>query len=206
VIAVVRRTRVAAGLVIGLAAVLSACGNQPEESTGDSQPPTETVTVTQPASPTTEPSSSSTESAPTDQGTKCTAQNLAGTVQPLDAAAGNRYAELVVTNKTDATCTLYGYGGLEFVDGNGKPTPTDLTRQPDPGPTLVTLAPGQTAAKKLHWGVVATGNEPATGPCQPPSAGARVIPPDDTQAFIVTFDFGSVCAGGHVEGSAYHKN
>lgn len=188
----VRRTRTALVAVVGLVTFASACGSPPA-STEDSQPPTPTTT--------TAPAPSGTESA-----TKCTAPDLRGTVRPQDAAAGNRYAELVVTNTSAAACTLYGYGGLQFVDGNGKPTPTDLTREPDPGPRLVTLAPGETAAKKLHWGVVASGDEPVGGPCQPPSAGARVIPPDDTEAFAVTFDFGSVCAGGRVEGSAYFRN
>jgi hypothetical protein len=126
-------------------------------------------------------------------------------VAPSDAAAGNRYAELVVTNKSGRTCTLYGYGGLQLVDGAGRSTPTRLTREPNPGPSLVTLPPGGTAAKKLHWGVVPSGTEPVDGPCEPASAGARVIPPDDTKAFDVRFDFGSVCANGQVAGSAYFR-
>ncbi|HEY0447782.1 DUF4232 domain-containing protein [Actinophytocola sp.] len=205
----VRRARVATCVAVGLVALLSACGNPSGGSTGDSQPatpPAGTTPSSPTAGPSTGPSTSSTERAPAGQGTKCTAQDLEGVVRPEDAAAGNRYAQLVVTNKTDATCTLYGYGGLQFIDANGKPTPTDLTRTLDPKPTLVTLKPGDTAAKKLHWGVVPSGNEPVNGPCEPPSAGARVIPPDDTQAFIVTYAFGSVCGHGHVEGSAYFKN
>ncbi|WP_291412615.1 DUF4232 domain-containing protein [Actinophytocola sp.] len=204
----VRRIRVATVVVVGLVALLSACGNQPE-STGDSRTtaPVPTTTPSLPSATTAPaPGASGTESAPPGRGTRCTAQDLRGVVQPEDAAAGNRYARLVVTNKSDAECTLYGYGGLQFVDGNGKPTPTDLTRRPDPGPSLVTLKPGATAAKKLHWGVVPSGNEPVSGPCQPPSAGIRIIPPDDTESFTVKFDFGSVCAAGHIEGSAYFEN
>lgn len=75
------------------------------------------------------------------------------------AGAGNRYADLVVTNTSGRTCTLHGYGGLQLIGADGKPA----------------------------------------------STGARVIPPDDTKAFTVTFAFGSVCAGGHVDGSAYFK-
>ena len=138
-------------------------------------------------------------------GGRCTAADLAGTVAPSDAAAGNRYAELVVTNTSGRTCTLFGYGGLQLVDGMGRSTPTKLTREPSPGPSLVTLPPGGTAAKKLHWGVVPSGAEPVDGPCEPASAGARVIPPDDTKAFSVKFDFGSVCANGRVAGSAYFR-
>jgi hypothetical protein len=210
VIAVVRRTHVAAAVAAGVIAMLSACGT-PTESTGDgarTQPPVTTPPPAPSASPTTAPTTApptGSESAPPSAGTKCAAKDLKGSVAPLDAAAGNRYAELVVTNKTSKTCTMYGYGGLEFIDGDGKPTPTQLSRQPDPGPAVVTLPPGGTAAKKLHWGVVPSGNESQTGPCEPSSAGVRIIPPDDTQAFIVTYEFGSVCARGHVDGSAYFK-
>ncbi len=204
----VRRNRVASCLAIGLLAALSACGTS-QESTGDGQstvPPTTPSTAPSTANPTAAPTTDSgTESAPPDSGTKCTAKDLEGTVVPSDAAAGNRYAELVVTNTSAGTCTLYGYGGLQLVDAKAKATPTNLTRRPDPGPTLVTLAPGGTAAKKLHWGVIPSGDEPVTGPCEPASAGARVIPPDDTRAFTVTYQFGSVCAQGHMEGSAYFK-
>ncbi|MGH3762828.1 DUF4232 domain-containing protein [Actinophytocola sp.] len=205
----VLRTRVAAACAAaGFLAALSACGAQ--GSTGDSQPTGSPVTTPPSSAPATTPNSSGessggTESAPPGEGTKCTAKDLKGAIEPLDSAPGNRYAELVVTNRTKRPCTLYGYGGLEFIDQDGNPTPTDLTRQPAPGPSLVRLPPGGTAAKKLHWGVVPSGEEPDTGPCEPESAGARIIPPDDTQAFIVTHEFGSVCAGGHVEGSAYFK-
>ena len=201
----VRRTRVAVGLIVALTTVLTACGAR-QESTGDSQatqPPVTTPLSLPPADPTTTTATS--ESAPRSAGTKCTAKDLKGTVAQSDAAAGNRYAELVVTNTSDRTCTLYGYGGLQLVDANHKPTPTDLAREPDPAPSLVTLPPGGTAAKKLHWGVVPSGNEPATGTCEPASAGARATPPDDTRSFIVTYQFGSVCARGHMDGSAYFK-
>jgi hypothetical protein len=186
--------------------VLSACGSDEPMSTKDSPatavPSPSTAT---PASSAERPAPS-TENAPANAGDRCVAADLTGTVANADAGAGNRYADLVVTNTGDAACTLYGYGGLEFFGANGKSTPTELVRVPDPGPVLVTLAPGATAAKKLRWSVIASGGEPTTGPCQPPSTGIRVIPPDDTRAFTVSYDFGPVCSGGRVEGSAYVAN
>jgi len=204
---VARRTRVAACVAVGLVAMLSACG-APRESTGDGRvgpptvtsPPAESGPVTPPSSAPPAPSEGVAAA-----GGRCRAADLSGAVAPSDAAAGNRYAELVVTNTSGRTCTLYGYGGLQLVDGAGRSTPTKLTREPNPGPSLVTLPPGGTAAKKLHWGVVPSGTEPVDGPCEPASAGARVIPPDDTTAFSVRFDFGSVCANGRVDGSAYFR-
>jgi hypothetical protein len=129
---------------------------------------------------------------------------LRGTVQPPEGAAGNRYAQLVVTNTGSAPCTLYGYGGFELVGADGRPLPTVALRDEPPGPSLVRVAPGGTAAKLLHWSVVPHAGEPATGPCQPTAALLRVIPPDETQPFDVPWQFGAVCGGGTIHGSAYH--
>lgn len=203
VVAMVRTSRLL-GQSLATAALLGAlvgCGSeQPPQNAAQ----TPVSTSTSAPSPTTSTSQEGTQSSGSGPG-KCTAAMLSGSIQQSDAGAGQRYANLVVTNKATKACTLFGYGGLQLVDANGNPTPTNLTRVPNPGPTLVTLPPGGTASKKLHWGVVPAGGEPVEGPCQPPSAGATVIPPDDTQPFKVTFDFGSVCAKGTIEGSAYHK-
>jgi uncharacterized protein DUF4232 len=205
-IAMVRRARVAVCVAVVSIAVLSACGTK---STGDSQgtPPATTPPSPPEASPSTQtsPPAGGTESAPPGAGTKCTAADLEGVIAPSDAAAGNRYADLVVTNTSEAKCTLYGYGGLEFTDADGKPLPTALGRSLPPKPALVTLPPGGKAAKELHWTAVPSGDEPVDGPCETPAAGARVIPPDDTKAFTVTFSFGPVCGHGAVDGSAYFK-
>jgi hypothetical protein len=129
---------------------------------------------------------------------------LSGTVEPQDAGAGNRYATLVVTNKGGQVCTLWGYGGLALLDVAKAEIPTQAERDIDPAPNLVTLGPGDTAAKNLRWSVIATGDEPDDGPCQPPAAAVRVIPPDETEPFEVDFDFGSVCDQGRIQTSAYY--
>jgi hypothetical protein len=130
---------------------------------------------------------------------------LTGTVRVGDSAAGNRYATLVVTNTGRVPCTLYGYGGLQLVAANGTELPTSTGRDEAPGPSLVRLAPGATAAKKLHWGVVPTGNEPVVGPCQPEPRTLRIIPPDETQPFAVDWSFGPVCAAGTFHDSAFYQ-
>jgi len=200
----VRRTRMAACVAIASIAVLSACGT-PTKSTGDGT--TSPMPVTTPPSP---PSASPSTATSPPEGTgsaetRCTAGDLEGSVVPSDAAAGNRYADLVVTNTSGNACTLYGYGGLELTGADGQPLPTELTRSQPPKPGMVTLPPGGKAAKELHWTAVPSGDEPVDGPCETPAAGARVIPPDDTRAFTVTYAFGPVCGHGHVDGSAYFK-
>jgi predicted small lipoprotein YifL len=203
----VRHKVMVASLAVVALGTLAACGR----GIPTSQPP-QAVTTTAPPSTTSDtasnPPSTATqqpESAKDDPTPRCSAATLKGTVEQGNAAAGNRYAKLVATNTGKAPCTLYGYGGLQLTDSASKATPTKLTRKPNPAPALVTLRPGQKAFKNLHWSVVPDGNEPVTGPCEPASAGASVIPPDETQPFTVKFDFGSVCEEGSVDGSAYYK-
>jgi hypothetical protein len=195
-IAAVRRVVPLCGLVL----LLTGCGGKSGTGAAGTS---STSTTPAPATATTTTTAAPSSAVPGIA--RCSAATLAGAVKAEDSGAGQRYATLVVTNRGQAACTLYGYGGLQLVDAQGKPTPTNLVRTPNPGPALVTLQPGQAAHKKLHWTVVPTGDEPVTGPCQPPSAGATVIPPDETQPFTVVYEFGSVCDKGRIEGSAYVK-
>lgn len=208
----VRHRLLAAGVAVVALGSSAACGNDSPTSA----PPPQTVTVTESPSstdttaPTTSSSSSGEQEAPeslrnTTRTTRCAPSSLSGVIESGDAAAGNRYAKLAVTNTGSKACTLYGYGGLQLTNAAGAANPTKLTRKPDPGPALVTLQPGEKAYKNLHWGAVPDGTEPVEGPCEPASAGAAVIPPDETQPFSVRFDFGSVCEHGAVDGSAYYK-
>jgi Protein of unknown function (DUF4232) len=128
---------------------------------------------------------------------------LTGNVEAMEAAAGNRYVTLVVRNKSKQTCSLYGFGGLELASDTKAPIPTNATRTLDPAPTLVTLEPGDEAGKILHWSVVATGDEPAGGPCQPLAAWINVMPPDKTVPFMIEYAFGAVCDHGKIDTSAY---
>lgn len=199
------RTRLTA--VAALVLVLGACGTEQNAGSGNTEPPSNppSTVETTPTPTDTTPLTPQPETSAPNQERKCTAATLSGTVEPGEPGAGNRYATLVVTNTGAEPCTLWGYGGLELVDASGKALPTNVTRQADPAPALVDLPPGAMAAKDLHWTVVPTGNEPVDGPCQPEAAGARVIPPDGTEQFEVTYAFGPVCAGGTIDGSAYYK-
>ncbi|TCO58208.1 DUF4232 domain-containing protein [Actinocrispum wychmicini] len=206
-----RHTLIAIGVAVVALGTLTACGGG---NSNNAQPPAVTVTQTsgpQPStgtSPTSSKTPTSTEqpdSVKSNGTSRCSAATLKGDVQNGDAAAGNRYAKLVVTNTGKAACTLYGYGGLALANATGTDMPTKLTRTLDPKPTLVTLQPGQKATKNLHWGAVPDGTESTSGPCEPESAGLNVIPPDETQPFAVKANLGSVCEHGTVDGSAYYK-
>ena len=187
---------------------LSGCGARPDAA-GDTSPRLTSTTTTSSAPP---PSSSAVaspttvtgdESSAPAQENRCTAEMLSGKVEPQNAAAGNRYVTLVVRNESQQTCTLWGYGGLDLLDASKNVLPTQAERTLGPVPTLVRLRPDAAAGKILHWGVVATGDEPADGPCQPPASSINVIPPDETVPFEVDFEFGPVCDNGKIETSAY---
>jgi len=202
----VRHKLMITGMAVVVLGTLAACGND----TPAAQPP-QTVTVTETPIQATPPSTSASSeperpaSVRADQTARCGPTSLSGAIESGDAAAGDRYAKLAVTNTGSKPCTLYGYGGLQLTNAAGAPTPTKLTRKPDPGPALVRLEPGQKAYKNLHWGAVPDGTEPVEGPCEPASGGAKVIPPDETEPFTVKFDFGSICQHGLIDGSAYYK-
>lgn len=187
--------------------LLSGCGARPTAA-GDSSTRL-TSTTTESSAPNT---SSSTPpprltggaSSPPAQENRCTAAMLTGTVEPKDADAGSRHATLVVRNKSQQLCTLWGYGRLDLLDVEKNSLPTNAERNLDPVPTLVRLRPGASAAKTLHWSVVAAQDEPADGQCQPAAASIKVIPPDEEASFEVEFAFGPVCDHGRLETSAYY--
>lgn len=131
--------------------------------------------------------------------TRCNYTNLSATLAHPDAGAGQRYVQFVVTDTGPTTCTLYGHGGFALVGA-----PTQLTWTADPGPSLVTLAPGEQAAMTLHWAAVPADDETGAQ-CEPVAASAISIPPDETQPLEVAWTGGPVCQHGKMDASAYYK-
>lgn len=226
--------RIACGvLAVVTGAALAACGARSDTAAqplSASAGPTSSGTVT--AQTTTTGETSSASSAPAAQGAtstsvavasatqttlqqpqqgagtsgtpRCSARTLTAKVVNEDAAAGNRYARLEVTNISKSGCTLYGYGGMQLLTADGQQVPTRMQRVANPGPSLIALEPGATAVAKLHWTTVPTGDEPDTALCEPEAAKAIAIPPDETEPMTFTWNLGPVCDHGRIEGSAYH--
>lgn len=106
----------------------------------------------------------------------------------LDAAAGHRYAQLIVTNLSDHACNVVGWPGLGFRGewGTGFPVVAERTVNqvervgvPAADPDVdVVLAPGGRAAAELEW----------TGAL----AGAR---DEKTSLIAVQFSVGGAAAG-----------
>ncbi|HEX5494270.1 MAG TPA: DUF4232 domain-containing protein [Mycobacteriales bacterium] len=134
---------------------------------------------------------------------RCHTADLAAVLRPRDAAAGNRYATLVLTNHTSTTCRVYGYGGLGLLDAAHRALPTRQHRDPAHPPTLVAVRPGHSVSTLLHWGAVPDGSESESGPCEPQPSFLSVIPPDETTALVVRWQDGSVCEHGRIDQWAY---
>ena len=183
-------------VVLGAAVLLPAgCGG-----------PTQTGAGT-PAQPITHAPATTTSTSQHQSGTpKCTSADVQGVFGPADSVvSGTRQRSIIATNKSDHTCTIHGYGGLELhAGGDGAALELTLTREPAPAPATVTLAPGAKAYKKLLWAFPQTDEEAAS--CAQGAAYAYVTLPDDTKTFEVhpqdgSDDFGDVC--GDLKGYAW---
>jgi hypothetical protein len=185
-------------IAVAALAVVAGCGGEDTTTTtGPSvtgAPAATTTQATTPAAPTVEPTTP--ESTPVD--TRCHTSELSASFSEGDAAAGNRYSTLTLTNKAGRTCTVYGYGGLQPLDTAKKELPVTLARNgAQGGPELVTLAPGKGVSRTIHWTAVPTGSATC-----PTGSYAEIIPPDETDPLVVPFAFGEIC-GGTMDGTPF---
>jgi hypothetical protein len=191
-------TTIAAAALVALTA--AGCGGDGTTETGGSAlPVTDSPATTAPATtgPATTTGAPAPDPAPTGSAeaspvsTRCHTSELAASFTAGDAAAGNRYARLVLTNTTNRACTVFGYGGLQPLDAAGRELSITLTRNAQQGPPkLVRLAPGGTVARTIHWTVVPSG----TATCPTP-ASATIIPPDETDPLTIPWKLGEICNG-----------
>jgi hypothetical protein len=133
---------------------------------------------------------------------RCHTSELTGSLAPDGAAAGQRYATLVLRNTGGRSCTVHGFGGLGLAGADGRALPTNQVRSGGPAATVL-LAPGGAVRSQLHWSTVNGPGEPSSGPCQPTPATVRVIPPDETDALSVPWNLGPVCSAGTIEQHPY---
>ncbi|WP_326794526.1 DUF4232 domain-containing protein [Streptomyces sp. NBC_01808] len=174
-------------------------GAEPEKTAGEAADgkTDEDAAVEPPkAEPKTEPKAAAGDSAAAPW---CRTGDLAASVRPLNSAAGNRYAALVLTNDSDATCRTRGWTGLQLVRADGTKVPTTVVRDSSRTPSMQTLAPGASAWSRLHWTVVASGSDNTTGACRPKPAELQVIPPDTYHHTDTAWPLGEVCDAGRIE-------
>jgi hypothetical protein len=172
-----------------VAALLSACTSSsnpsphPSTSSGSAAPP-----GTGSATPSTAPSSpaqGTSHTAPVSQ-QSCATRDLAARTGRSEGAAGSTYVQIVFTNNSNATCTLYGYPGVALAGGSPV---GQIGVAADENPTtprqLVTLAPGAAASAQLR--VVSAQNFPAARCHAHQTRFLQVYPPNQTTPIYVPF-------------------
>ncbi len=178
-----------------------------------SSSPRRASTTTLPGQPTTSASSSSLvpgSTSPTTGSAQsttssgvplCTVENLKGsfTVLPGSASAGHIEARVVLTNSSSSVCRTFGYVGMQLLDANGAPVPTNVVRQPGTVQTI-SLSPGQSASAVAQFSPdIAGQGDSTTGACQPPAQSTEITPPNDTRFFVVQGPGQSVCERGTID-------
>jgi hypothetical protein len=156
----------------------SVAGTTPNASTSaTSAAPTRPSATTAPsASPATTASSA-----------RCRTADLRASIGPNGPGAGQENFAVVLTNRSDRTCTVYGFPGIAFVDGAGEavtPDPERTTGQEEP---KVTLKPGASA-----WSALTFTNPEVTGVTTVTPAAVLVTPPDETAPIKVAWSGGKV--------------
>ena len=130
---------------------------------------------------------------------RCHTADLAATLKRGSPGAGQRYATVVLRNRSAHRCTVFGYVGAQLVDVRGRPLPTRIVRDRTRAPRRVTLAPGRSATSLLHWSAIAGPGEPQRAPCEPPPRTIRITPPDETTQLTMRWRFGPVCERGRID-------
>jgi hypothetical protein len=175
----------AAGLA-GLAGLVAACGSSPA---GAPQASTSTKAPTSGASTSPVPSASSspTSSSPAQTAAAtCVSSDLQAKLGQAQGAAGTFYQVVLLTNTSNATCSLYGYPGVSFVTGvGGHVIGAPATRNTAIGDVLVTLQPGAQASTLV--GVEDVGALPPSKCHVGKADWLQVYPPGDTGALYVQY-------------------
>ncbi len=114
-------------------------------------------------------------------------------VSANNAAMGNRDGQLVLTNTSHQTCTVYGYPGLGLQNAGHKVLPIKVSWgstyfAADPGRHTVTLRPGQSAYADFGW------SAPYGITSVTPSY-LEVTPPDETAFRLIRFPSGAINDG-----------
>ncbi|MEV0236010.1 DUF4232 domain-containing protein [Nonomuraea sp. NPDC050786] len=124
---------------------------------------------------------------------RCVTGQLRASIGRIDPGAGQRNADLSLTNRSARTCSLYGFVGLIMIDGRGDALRTRVRRD-RVTPHRVTLNPGRSAQAGLHWGVIQTGGEKTC----PTAARLMIIPPDESAHLEIPFT-ATVCDDGRID-------
>lgn len=195
-----QRRHIASGLLTAaMALALGGCTLQSPIAT-DTPTPTSgsavaaaTATSTTAATATPAPHATPTPSGPP----ICQPNQLSLAIQTSQGAAGHIAQQDQFTNKSNATCTLYGYPGAVMLDSQQKPIATKTNWQTtgfsysNQQKQLVTLHPGGVAYFIVEWSDVPVGTETSC----PTATYLSVTPPNDFSV-LTAADSINACNGG----------
>ncbi|XVV13695.1 DUF4232 domain-containing protein [Actinoplanes sp. CA-131856] len=188
-----RRTIIAVGAGLVLAAGGCASSNGDSNAAPATTPPTTTATTpdtsgaTGTAGTTAAPTATATATHSTSGGVRsCLSKNLKITAvaDQGGGSAGHTTEDIVFANTSGSTCTLFGYPGVSFVAGDqGKQVGSAFTRTPGDKQEL-RLQPGD----KVHATIqIANYQNVDAASCKPVQVrGYRVYPPNETAAVFVS--------------------
>jgi hypothetical protein len=156
---------------------------------------TGTSTATTPATSSSSTTPATTSSTSPSGSGACVAADLALSFLGGQGATGHGELGFVLRNTSAASCSTYGFPGVQFLDKSGAPLPTDSTRTTHDffGSTPVvalTVAPGASVSFRLgvtHGAASSAGCTTAYG--------LQVIPPNDTATLHVSIPQGAYECG-----------
>lgn len=156
----------------------------PSATSAAAPSPSDTTATTGP------PATGSTTSAASSSGsgagttTRCHTADLSLKFADGTGAAGTDHVNLVFTNKSGHTCTLYGYPGVSWVTGDSGTQVNDPLERVSGTKKTITLSSGAQAHTVVITHVAE--NYPADK-CKPvPIRGYRIYPPEETAAIFVS--------------------
>jgi hypothetical protein len=186
------RPRLLLGALVSAATVwlLAGCGSGSRPA---SAPAPASPTPTHSAAP------SSAPQGPPAAGEPCHTRELAAALQQTRPGGGSRYAILTLTNRSDRTCPIRGFPGLQLLDPARQPLPTNVVRDQQQPSQTVQLAPGASVFTTLHWGLVPGDGEPQTTQCEPTPSFLAVTPPDESSPAVAAWTYGPACQHGRID-------
>jgi hypothetical protein len=179
-----------AGLTMG--AAIAGCSSSPSSGSGTQTTP---VTASVPAKSSPPPSfasAGSASSAAVNSGNAaggppgCATSALKARTGVAQGAAGSVYQTLIFTNVGSSACSLYGYPGVALAGGSpvtqiGAPA----TRSTASGPSLVTLAAGDSANTTLR--ITVAQNYPSSKCAPKASTYLQIYPPNQTAPMYLAY-------------------
>ena len=170
----------AAPAAVGLLTV--ACGE--DAGSREATPTSTSATSTRPPAALDTPAGAA-ETASGGSVARCLTGDLSLDIEVAGAAAGTRFASLIVTNEGASACTIAGFPGVSLVTASGELLGDPADRNPAIGAETVTLEPGQSAHAMAGF---PNHENFAPGICPGPSGRLVLYPPDETAALQADFE------------------